>query len=330
MIERRTRNEQFSSNGRTVAGYAAVFNEETLIGDRRFGFREVILPGAFAGSLDRDVRLLFNHDPNVVLARSANGTLRLAEDSRGLRFEADVAETRWGDDVLQLVRRGDVTQASFAFEVEEEAWEHGTDEPPLRKVVRAKLWDVSVVTFPAYDGTSVWARQAGVVLVPVAWGTGERVLLEVKDAMDRAETRGAVPSDVSDKLAPEDTPWEAPTLSDFTDQSWDELSAEEKRRIAGHYAWSRTMPPETFGDLKLPHHRPSDGAVVWRGVAAAMAALMGARGGVDIPDEDRRRVYNHLARHYRQFDREPPEFGRSWTPVRNLRRHRLEVYRVGR
>lgn len=119
---------------------------------------------------------------------------------------------------------------------------------------------------------------------------------------------GVVPEDVSEKTAPEDEPWEAPALSDFTDKRWDELSDAEKRRIAGHYAWAADMPPETFGDLKLPHHRPSDGAVVWRGVAAAMAALMGARGGVDIPKEDRRRVYNHLARHYEQFDREPPAF----------------------
>ena len=58
----------------------------------------------------------------------------------------------------------------------------------------------------------------------------------------------------------------------------------------------------------MPHHDIIDGrlCVVWRGVAAAMAALMGARGGVDIPAADKRSVYTHLARHYAQFDREPP------------------------
>ena len=68
------------------------------------------------------------------------------------------------------------------------------------------------------------------------------------------------------------------------------------------------MPPERFSDLKLPHHDPKTHNVVWRGVVAAMAALFGARGGVDIPSEDRKKVYNHLAKHYREFDREPPEF----------------------
>ncbi|MEM2177037.1 MAG: hypothetical protein QXN34_06895 [Archaeoglobaceae archaeon] len=74
------------------------------------------------------------------------------------------------------------------------------------------------------------------------------------------------------------------------------------------FAWYNDEDPENFGSYKLPHHDIIDGrlCVVWRGVAAAMAALMGARGGVDIPQSDRKSVYTHLARHYAQFDREPP------------------------
>lgn len=71
------------------------------------------------------------------------------------------------------------------------------------------------------------------------------------------------------------------------------------------------VPEDDLGksSFKLPHHRARGGhAVVWRGVVAAMAALLGARGGVDIPDNDRRAVYTHLAKHYREFDEEPPEF----------------------
>ncbi len=119
---------------------------------------------------------------------------------------------------------------------------------------------------------------------------------------------GVVPPDVSKVKAPEETPWTAPTLGDFTDQPWGDLTDAQKRRIAGHYAWSAEMPPATFGSLKLPHHRPSDGAVVWRGVSAAMTVLLGGRGGADLPAADRREVYNHLAAHYRQFDKEPPDF----------------------
>lgn len=126
----------------------------------------------------------------------------------------------------------------------------------------------------------------------------------------RALIRGVVPGDVSEKTAPEDEPWSRPNLEDFTDRGWDELSRDEKVRIARHFAWAPQMPPERYSDLKLPHHRPKDGAVVWRGVVAAMAALLGARGGVDIPEEDRPRVYAHLAFHYAQFGKEPPEFRR--------------------
>jgi|Deesub1362A_J573_1020465.scaffolds.fasta_scaffold03185_2 hypothetical protein len=76
------------------------------------------------------------------------------------------------------------------------------------------------------------------------------------------------------------------------------------------FAWYDASDPENFGSYKLPHHDVEDGklVVVWRGVVAAMAALMGARGGVDIPDSDRKAVYNHLAAHYEQFEKEAPEF----------------------
>jgi len=113
---------------------------------------------------------------------------------------------------------------------------------------------------------------------------------------------GVVPSDVSRKKAPEDESWEAPTLSDFTDKAWDDLTDSEKEDIAGHYAWAAEMPPETFGDLKLPHHRASDGAVVWQGVANAAARLSQS----DIPAEDIQEVQNHLGSHYKQFGKTPP------------------------
>lgn len=283
---------------RTLVGYAAVFDRPALIGSGALRFRERVARGAFAKTIqEADVRLLVNHDPNHVLARTTNGTLRLSEDEIGLRVEADLdlldhEAALWA----RRIERGVVNQMSFAFDVIREDWDLEAD-PPERTLLEVRLWDVSVVTFPAYVDTVASVRMDDRV----------RSVLE---------SRGVVPSDVSEELAPEDTPWQAPSLSDFTDQPWDELSDAEKRRIAGHFAWAPEMPPERYTDLKLPHHRPEDGAVVWRGVAAAMAALFGARGGVDIPAADRRRVYEHLARHYRQFDREPPEFKEaSWFPA---------------
>ena len=113
---------------------------------------------------------------------------------------------------------------------------------------------------------------------------------------------GVSPENVSMETADEDEPWEAPNLEDFTDKSWDKLTDTEKRRIAGHFAWAASMPPEKYGDLKFPHHRPSDGKVVWRGVANAAARLEQS----NIPQADMNKVKNHLGRHYEQFDRIPP------------------------
>jgi len=95
--------------------------------------------------------------------------------------------------------------------------------------------------------------------------------------------------------APEDMEW------NFREADY---NVEQLRRAC---AWYDAEKPDVKASYKRPHHL-AVGRVVWRGVAAAMAALMGARGGVDIPAEDRRGVYNHLAKHYAQFNREPPEF----------------------
>jgi len=119
-------------------------------------------------------------------------------------------------------------------------------------------------------------------------------------------TAGVSPRNVSTELADKNDPWSGPTLADFTDGTWDDLGNGEKRDIAGHFAWAAEMPPAAYGSLKLPHHRPSDGKVVWRGCTAAMSRCM--QPNTSIPDEDRRKVYNHLAAHYRAFEEEPPEY----------------------
>ncbi|MEM3161833.1 MAG: hypothetical protein QW056_02430 [Candidatus Bathyarchaeia archaeon] len=129
-------------------------------------------------------------------------------------------------------------------------------------------------------------------------------------------------SEVSEKaVAPHETP------KALEDRKWDAEAAEQRiRKWASSdgsgekdkidwdkyregFAWFNVENLEDFGSYKLPHHDVIDGElrVVWRGVTAAMGVLMGARGGVDIPHADRGAVYRHLAAHYRQFERTPPE-----------------------
>ncbi|HXH33539.1 MAG TPA: HK97 family phage prohead protease [Plantibacter sp.] len=136
-------------------GHAALFERRTWIGPKKWGFWEQVARGAFTKSIgESDVRFLINHDPNLVLARTTSGTLRLAEDSVGLLSEADLARTSYGEDLAISLERGDVTQMSFAFEVIREEWEDLADDSgEMRTILEAKLWDVSAVTFPAYDDT---------------------------------------------------------------------------------------------------------------------------------------------------------------------------------
>lgn len=138
-----------------IGGYAATFNSEAT----GLNFREVVAPGAFKRTLSTDnpVFLLVNHDTeNLPLASTRSGTLRLSEDEIGLRMEAelDPANPR-AQEVASALRRGDVDKMSFAFTVNAGG---ETREEGLRTLTDLDLYEVSVVTLPAYDSTSVGMR----------------------------------------------------------------------------------------------------------------------------------------------------------------------------
>lgn len=159
--ERRTlhsefRVEQREDGKKLIRGHAAVFNSETDLG----WFRERIAPGAFSESIGKDdVRALFNHDENFILGRNTAGTLTMREDERGLYVEIDPPDTQVGRDLVTSIERGDISQMSFGFQTIKDSWE--TEEnaaKDLRTLEKVKLWDVSPVTFPAYQETDVAVR----------------------------------------------------------------------------------------------------------------------------------------------------------------------------
>lgn len=146
---------RMEAEGNTVAGYAALYNSRS---EEMFGFVEEIEPGAFDAADVSDVRALFNHDPNMLLARTSSGTLRLTTDARGLKYEFELPDTNAGRDLRELLRRGDVSQSSFGFTIDEQAWEE-REGIPVRKIKKVKrLFDVSPVTYPAYPDTQVALR----------------------------------------------------------------------------------------------------------------------------------------------------------------------------
>jgi HK97 family phage prohead protease len=146
----------------TLAGYAAVYDQrsEPIYGS----FYEVIKRGAFASALDGtdDVRALFDHDSAMVLGRTKAKTLRLSDDAHGLKVEIDLPDTAMARDLAQSIERGDIDQMSFGFRTIKDEWTwEKTKEGivvDIRTLVAVELFDVSVVTYPAYSQTEVALR----------------------------------------------------------------------------------------------------------------------------------------------------------------------------
>ena len=185
-IERRTlqtRNLAVSeSEPNEIIGYAAVFNQWS---EDLGGFREMILPGAFSNALNDDVRALINHDANLVLGRTRSGTLVLTEDEVGLRIKITLPNTQYARDLVEAMRRGDVDQMSFGFAVETDRW-YEQDGQTRREIVKvARLYDVSVVTFPAYPQTIAQARD--VLNMRKESGKGVQVETEPKRDTDSGQ-----------------------------------------------------------------------------------------------------------------------------------------------
>lgn len=142
----------------TVSGYAARFEKLSV---DLWGFREKIRAGAFAKSLEKNnVKALWNHNSDIVLGSTKNGTLRLSEDDEGLRFELDLPDTTAGRDAAESIRRGDVDGVSFGFQVQKDEWDQNDKKNVVRTLIEVNLHEISPTPFPAYPQTSVGVRSA--------------------------------------------------------------------------------------------------------------------------------------------------------------------------
>lgn len=193
-------------------------------------------------------------------------------------------ENPLAENVYQLYKNGYMNAVSVGFiPVEYEEKEEGYE------FTKQELLEFSCVPVPA--------NPEALISLAVKGMKKEKETKETKEAKG-VITYGQAHPDGTPK-APEDEEWDAAA----------EVREAEVEDLKVMCAWVDSENADVKGAYKLPHHKASgQHAVVWRGVAAAMAALMGARGGVDIPDGDRRGVYNHLVKHYEEFDKEPPEF----------------------
>jgi len=146
-----------TAKGKTLSGYAAVFNSEAVLGD----FTEVIRQGAFAKSLatGSNIRALYHHQGDALLGTTKGGTLQLREDAHGLAFTLSLPDTSHGRDLAVLVERGDVSGCSFGFVVPPggDRWEQRGGQL-VRELLTVDLSEITLTADPAYQDTSIAMR----------------------------------------------------------------------------------------------------------------------------------------------------------------------------
>lgn len=297
--------KQFEVDPQVLEGRRVRFTITTADVDRD---RDVVnAEGVEVEAFLRNPVVLFAHDYHALpIARA----VQIERQPGKLIAETEFATAElnpMAEQVYRMVKAGFLRAASIGFRPLE--WSYDEERKGVN-FERVELLEYSIVPVPANAMALVAASADFDAMVLRAWaeqtldGLDKRAAGEsLKVTGDHADEKGVSPKDVSTANADEATAWTAPSLSDFTGESWGDLGDAQKRAIAGHYAWAAMMPPDAFDDLKLPHHRPSDGAIVWRGVAASAARLSQA----DIPEADLDKVKAHLRRHYEAFEKPVPD-----------------------
>ncbi|MFI8531796.1 HK97 family phage prohead protease [Streptomyces aquilus] len=334
------RTEDGDTAGERFNGYAAVFNSRTAIGNPlRWGFYEEIAPGAFTKTLgEGDARMLIDHDSYYVVSRVSAGTLLLAEDARGLAVDSALdTGLSYVSDLKANVRNGNITGMSFGFYVIKDDWtietvetsDGQTADVEVRRILEARLIEVSAVTFPAYEETEAELASVASALV----SRGDQAAIEER-AKFRPELRdllqlvgsgaaadaGQTPVSagiVRTAAVAEERGGLAVHSTDTSDAAWDgpanssDLPQQEAALRMAH-AW---VDPDGDADAKssyrfIHHFVDTDGNVGAASTVActtAIGVLNGARGGTTIPEEDRQAVYKHLVRHLKDAGLKAPE-----------------------
>jgi hypothetical protein len=294
---------------------------------------EVIVPkGIVLNEFEKYMHVLWGHNYSLPPVGSDDW---IKADEFGIkakqRYLADAPGGSLPDMLWRLTKDGHLRSSSIGFvplawtepghnDFDRVADKLGRDWPEFGKkresvkriITKGVLLEHSDVSVPANPDTDVLA-------IAKSYGADDKVLSHLKpytededryweyppvvirDAidLDGAQDKRVIPFSVhgDGSKAPESTAWNGPR----------EVAAAEIGDLKVMCAWYDAETADIKSSYKLPHHRASGHAVVWAGVRAAMGALLGARGGVNIPSSDRSGVYNHLKRHYTQFDKDPPE-----------------------
>jgi HK97 family phage prohead protease len=166
------------SDNPVIGGYVVRWDK---LSEEMFGFREKVSKGAFLKSLS-EMRVLsfWNHNSDMVLGNTENGSLVLQEDERGLKFDLTLPDTSIGRDARALIKRGDVKGMSFGFRTLREEWDESDPKKVVRTLLEVRLYEVSPTPMPAYPQSSVAARSFEDVRNSYEEYHTEKVLRETK------------------------------------------------------------------------------------------------------------------------------------------------------
>lgn len=238
--------------------------------------------------------LLWAHDYSMP---PVGKVLWVKQQKNGLKFMPKFAPTDMGKELFQLYFDGFLNTFSVGFipkdfeEDEEETvqfmgWFGDIFEKPVLTYTDVELLEISCVPVPSCPAALVERMASGQIKAK-----------GLKKAIADTASKTVIPFKKYD-LDPEDAIWDGPA----------ERKEADTEDLLLMSTWYDAESPDAKSSYKLPHHRAEGHNTVWRGVATAMVALLGGRGGVDIPDDDRRGVHSHLSKHYGEFDKPVPEF----------------------
>lgn len=258
---------------------------------------DLIHKGAFAKTIQENlnrVKHLWQHDNTqppiaTIVELKEVGRMDLPEEMKrrwpsakgGLVVKRRYLETPRAMEVLAGLKSEPpaITEMSFGYDPVQFDFEEVEGGALVRNLRQLRLWDTSDVN----------------------WGMNEATVAGFVKALPFMDTG----------TAKKDVEWKEITLADFTDKAWEDISDAAKSRIASHFAWSKNDIPESFEDLKFPHHEPSKtgvGKAIWLGCKAAMKSLV--QYDKTLSDGEKAKVYAHLSKHYEQFNEVPPEYKR--------------------
>ena len=257
----------------------------------------------------------FQKNPVILFAHNysqppVGKALKVAKGDDGLTFQVyfptddEINAAGWPDNhptpetVYRLYKGGIMKAVSVGFQglasepILGQPDDQGYKPRTGTHYTKQELYELSCVPVPANPNAVMMAVQKGIISEEQA-----RAFQSTDQSTNYPKEKGVIPFKAYSK-ADEGESWDGPA----------EVKAASVDALKIMCTWFDDTKPDVKGSYKLPHHKASGYAVVWKGVAAAMGALLGARGGANIPDADRKGCYNHLVKHYAQFEKTPPEF----------------------